>query len=264
MLRHMSAAWQYETTAATKLVMLALADHANEAGECWPGIRRLAGITGLSERAVQMAMHWLIGQDLVIVVEQGRRAGRNRAPLTPLYRLAYGAIAPDGRANDAPPSRRGRANPAPPSADGREPAAPPTAHGGANGDADGRAIGGANGRAPGAPKAVSKPGRRSGNGTGYTRRPGEAINPAPRREPHPSDNETSIETKNETNDEDLATRTGARWPPAPPRMEPGERYVQTMLRRQRLEGMAGEQLAAYERAIRAEIDQPAPAGSTLT
>lgn len=41
------------------LVLLALADHANEDGECWPGIASLASKTRMSERNVQRILRRL-------------------------------------------------------------------------------------------------------------------------------------------------------------------------------------------------------------
>ena len=50
----MSAIFESTTLAPTeRLVMLALADHADDSGRCYPGITRLTQRTGLSERAIQ-------------------------------------------------------------------------------------------------------------------------------------------------------------------------------------------------------------------
>jgi DNA-binding MarR family transcriptional regulator len=56
----MSAVWEREDLPATqKLVMLALADWANDEGLCWPSIARIAVKSSLKERAVQMAIRQL-------------------------------------------------------------------------------------------------------------------------------------------------------------------------------------------------------------
>ena len=55
----MSAAWALEIGATDKIVLLALADHANDDGYCWPGNASIARKCGLSERAVRGAMGWL-------------------------------------------------------------------------------------------------------------------------------------------------------------------------------------------------------------
>lgn len=50
----MSAVFESKTLGPTeRLVMLALADHADDEGKCYPSILRLCERTGLSERAVQ-------------------------------------------------------------------------------------------------------------------------------------------------------------------------------------------------------------------
>lgn len=51
----MTMVWDIELPATEKLVMLALADCANDEGECWPSIATLMRKTGVSERTVQRA-----------------------------------------------------------------------------------------------------------------------------------------------------------------------------------------------------------------
>jgi biotin operon repressor len=52
--RLMSAVFESESLSPTeRLIMLALADHADDDGRCYPSIERLCRRTGLSERAVQ-------------------------------------------------------------------------------------------------------------------------------------------------------------------------------------------------------------------
>lgn len=55
----MSAAWALEVSATDKIVLLALADHANDQGYCWPGNASLCKKCGLSERAVRNAIRTL-------------------------------------------------------------------------------------------------------------------------------------------------------------------------------------------------------------
>jgi hypothetical protein len=52
----MTLAWATELPAGEKLVLLALADCANDEGHCWPGVRSLAAKTGKSERSLQDAL----------------------------------------------------------------------------------------------------------------------------------------------------------------------------------------------------------------
>lgn len=52
----MTAAWAVEMSAGDKLVLLALADCANDEGHCWPGVKSLCRKTGKSERSLQAAL----------------------------------------------------------------------------------------------------------------------------------------------------------------------------------------------------------------
>lgn len=47
-----SRVWKTNLPASQKLVALALADHANEKGECWPSIKKISDKCGLNERTV--------------------------------------------------------------------------------------------------------------------------------------------------------------------------------------------------------------------
>jgi DNA-binding transcriptional ArsR family regulator len=50
----MEWAWRQEVPSGQKLVLLALADRANEDdGTCWPGLRRVAEKVGLEQRTVR-------------------------------------------------------------------------------------------------------------------------------------------------------------------------------------------------------------------
>lgn len=52
-------AWSLPLPPTVKLVLAALADHADERGECWPLQSRIAEMTGLTDRAVRYVMHGL-------------------------------------------------------------------------------------------------------------------------------------------------------------------------------------------------------------
>ena len=54
--RVMSAIWELPMLPTDKLVMLALADCANDEGHCWPSIATVARKSGASERSVQRAI----------------------------------------------------------------------------------------------------------------------------------------------------------------------------------------------------------------
>ena len=60
-----------------RLIMLALADHADDSGRCYPSVQRIAQRTGLSLRAVQINIRKLEAQGFVRVVTSGRRGRAN-------------------------------------------------------------------------------------------------------------------------------------------------------------------------------------------
>ena len=59
-IRVMSQVWEIELPDSEKLVLLALADSANDEGACWPSMRTLAGKCSKSDRTVQAAIKLLV------------------------------------------------------------------------------------------------------------------------------------------------------------------------------------------------------------
>lgn len=59
-IRVMSQVWELELPDSEKLVLLALADAANDEGQCWPSMRTLAGKCSKSDRTVQAAIKLLV------------------------------------------------------------------------------------------------------------------------------------------------------------------------------------------------------------
>jgi hypothetical protein len=55
-IRVMTAVWALDLPAGEKLLLLALADCANDEGFCWPGMRSLKAKTGKCERSLQAAI----------------------------------------------------------------------------------------------------------------------------------------------------------------------------------------------------------------
>ncbi|MFV1536936.1 helix-turn-helix domain-containing protein [Phaeobacter sp. JH204B] len=104
-IRVMSAVFESETLGATeRLIMLALADHADDEGRCYPSIARLCQRTGLGERAVQTNIRKLQLQGYVEIIPGAGRNGSNLYFVRP-------TPAPDAPphemhpAPDAPPPR---------------------------------------------------------------------------------------------------------------------------------------------------------------
>lgn len=58
--RIMTLAWSVDLSAGDKLVLLALADCANDDGLCWPGMRSLSDKTGKCERSIQASVKALV------------------------------------------------------------------------------------------------------------------------------------------------------------------------------------------------------------
>lgn len=73
--RVMSLVWENPDLSATdKIVMLSLADHADDEGRCYPSINRLVARTGLKIRTVQTAIKRLEqGGYLIIELNAGKR-----------------------------------------------------------------------------------------------------------------------------------------------------------------------------------------------
>lgn len=77
-IRLMSAIFESATLGPTeRLVMLALADHADDEGRCYPSISRLCQRTGLSERAVQTNIRKLVQQGYIRIIPGGGKGNAN-------------------------------------------------------------------------------------------------------------------------------------------------------------------------------------------
>ena len=59
------------------LVLLALADHADDHGRCWPSISRLARKARMSERTVQRAVRSMQSDGWLTICEQAGQRGAN-------------------------------------------------------------------------------------------------------------------------------------------------------------------------------------------
>lgn len=59
---------------AKKSVLISLADNANDEGVCWPSIRHICERTCLSERAVQLAVRWLMAHGALAIRSRNGRS----------------------------------------------------------------------------------------------------------------------------------------------------------------------------------------------
>lgn len=79
----MAAIWEEsELSSSMLLVMLALADHANDEGVCWPSVDRLARRSRVSRRQVQRILQLLTEAGHLEALEEGGGRGR-----TTVYRV---------------------------------------------------------------------------------------------------------------------------------------------------------------------------------
>jgi uncharacterized phage protein (TIGR02220 family) len=66
----MAWAWKQKCTPTEKLILLALADHANDDGRCWPGMERVAQKTGFTRRAVVKSVKSLQAKGILRVTNR--------------------------------------------------------------------------------------------------------------------------------------------------------------------------------------------------
>ncbi len=72
----MDAAWDSALEGSThRFVLVAIADIADDAGYCWPSIRRLAAKTGLSDSSVKRSIRHLEGLAILARMPRWTSAG---------------------------------------------------------------------------------------------------------------------------------------------------------------------------------------------
>ena len=81
----MTWAWSISLPPTPKLVLMALADEADDRGFCFPSIRHVASKCSMTPRSVQRLIRRL-AQDRLVVIE--RRFRKDRARTSNGYRLA--------------------------------------------------------------------------------------------------------------------------------------------------------------------------------
>lgn len=83
--------WAFEQECAdaqSKLVLLAIAKHANERGESWPSIERIAKLSNMNRRTVERRLATLKKDGLVIV----KSRSENGKKKTNLYKLPDASV----------------------------------------------------------------------------------------------------------------------------------------------------------------------------
>jgi response regulator of citrate/malate metabolism len=71
----MNWAWQQALKPVPKLVLMALADAADDQGICWPSVATVAGKVGVSTRTVRRVMQALISGKLLAAEQRYRSDG---------------------------------------------------------------------------------------------------------------------------------------------------------------------------------------------
>jgi hypothetical protein len=104
-IRVMSQVWDLALPAFEKLVLLALADCANDEGECWPSVSTLKRKTGAGERTIQRSIRAL---ETLGIVERVETYGKsNRYWIHPRHIDTPATAAPRQAGTPPPPDRRG-------------------------------------------------------------------------------------------------------------------------------------------------------------
>lgn len=86
----MTKAWEMELPMGEKMLLLKLADRANDDGECWPGQQALARHCSMSERAVRDNLGRLVERGILVVIHRNYGTVRK----TSIYRLDLDAPQP--------------------------------------------------------------------------------------------------------------------------------------------------------------------------
>lgn len=102
--RIMSQVWDLALPSHLKLVLLAVADHADDEGYCYPGQARLAAKCGVSVRALRDSIRQLEAAGLLQVTQRGKTT-------TNLYRVVTGSPPPVTVESDRQPTAGGDRQP---------------------------------------------------------------------------------------------------------------------------------------------------------
>jgi len=86
-------------TTGERLVLLSLADNADEDGSCWPGHNYTARKTGLSERSVRRQISTLVTKGFLVAHTRFDDSGRQ---ITNLYKLSMPALSDRDTITDIP------------------------------------------------------------------------------------------------------------------------------------------------------------------
>jgi hypothetical protein len=100
-IKAMNWAWEQKLPPSSKLILMAIADAADEEGDCWPKVKTIAKKCGVSDRTVQRVLKEFISDNLISVTP---RFSQDRRQVSNNYRLNPQNNYPDNLS----PSRRTR------------------------------------------------------------------------------------------------------------------------------------------------------------
>lgn len=88
----MTWAWETEIPATEKMVLLCLCDHANDDGQCWPSMARIARKCSVTDRTVQRAIKNL--RELGILHTEGEPGKTLKFHITPRHSVTPDTASP--------------------------------------------------------------------------------------------------------------------------------------------------------------------------
>jgi hypothetical protein len=106
----MNWAWRQALTPTLKLVLMALADAADDQGVCWPSVSTLAKKCTVSTRTVQRSLRYLIDSELLIAEARRRRDGSSTSNRYRLLIAGGDNLSPPREAGDTRPGQGCRGN----------------------------------------------------------------------------------------------------------------------------------------------------------
>ena len=107
----MNWAWRQALTPTLKLVLMALADAADDQGVCWPSVSTLAKKCTVSTRTVQRSLRVLIDSGLLIAEARQRRDGSSTSNRYRLLIAGGDNLSPPREAGDTRPGQGCRGDP---------------------------------------------------------------------------------------------------------------------------------------------------------
>lgn len=91
-IKAMNWAWEQNLPCSPKLILMALADAADDSGDCWPKVKTIARKCNVSERTVQRVMKEFIADGLLVLTPRFNQEGRQ---ISNNYRLLLSHRYPD-------------------------------------------------------------------------------------------------------------------------------------------------------------------------